>query len=114
MRQIKRLEAEKLVIDELVARQLRPKAEALKRSLREYRYAVEIRKEAAVIGTFEDELKAAIFENMSKEEETDEGFSIKKHYDSYFFRAMDNYVNELLFYGGVPQYGHGLRRSQRF
>jgi hypothetical protein len=96
LNKIRTLENERNGVDDLINGQLRPKAETLKRLLKDYRFAIEIRKETAVIGVLENDLKAAIFAKMSEEDETDAGFSIKKHFDGEFFRAMDEYVNRLL------------------
>jgi hypothetical protein len=60
VQKIKMLENEKSGVDNLLASQLRPKAETLKRMLEDYRLAIEIRKEVSVFDTLENDLKDAI------------------------------------------------------
>jgi len=90
------LNAEKSGVESLINTQLLPKAEALKQLLDEYRYAIEIHKEANVISDFETTLQHDLFEKMHEEEESDDSFRIKGLFDAVFFKAIDGILNRIL------------------
>jgi hypothetical protein len=90
------LSAEKSGVENFLNTQLRPKSSTLKQSLREYKYAIEVSKESSVIGDFETTLKSDLFEKMADEEETDDEFKIKSHFDKAFFKALGEYVTHIL------------------
>jgi hypothetical protein len=90
------LSRERSGVENLVKAQLKPKAESIKRALVGYRYAIEIRKEADVIGDMETNLQQALFKAMTEEDPTDNDFKIKSYFDASFFREMNAKLDELL------------------
>lgn len=87
---------EKSGVEDFINTQLKPRAAALKQSLNEYRYAIELRKETSIIDGLETALKNDLFEKMIDEEETNSDFRIKSYFDAVFFKSLDGYLNKIL------------------
>jgi hypothetical protein len=95
-RRIDEISTERSGVDDLINSQLKPKAATIKQALTGYRFAIEISKEASVIGDMEGKLQQDLFRTMNEEEPTDSDFRIKSYYDTTFFKGMNDRLDALL------------------
>jgi len=89
------LSEKKSFIENLLNKELKPKVAALKTTLAEYRQAIEIQNEAAVIHGYEMTMKTELYEVLA-EENPEMGFKIKSYFDRYILNSLDSYLNKIL------------------
>lgn len=89
------LNEKKLGIEALLNNELKPKVAVLKQTLAEYRRAIEIQNEAAVISEFEISMKTELFE-VQMEDDSEAEFKVKNYFDHNILGSLDDYLNETL------------------
>ena len=94
--QINALSGERLSVEALINSELKPKIAVLKQSLLEYRRAIEIRNEVAVIHQMETAMKSELFDVQTEEESTQIQFDVKSHFDSDMVAILDEILTRLL------------------
>lgn len=94
--QIGALSGERLSVETLINSELKPKIAGLKRSLLEYRRAIEIRNELAVIHQMETAMKSELFDVQTEEESTQTQFDVKSHFDGEMRTIIDEILTRLL------------------
>ena len=89
------LSAKKSAVEDLLNGELKPKVEILKKNLSEYRQAIEIQNEAAVIHEYEMTMKNELYE-MLKVEDSEAEFKIRSHFNQDIIDSLDAYINKIL------------------
>ena len=89
------LSAKKSAVEDLLNGELKPKVEILKKNLSEYRQAIEIQNEAAVIHEYEMTMKNELYE-MLKVEDSEAEFKIRSHFNQDIIDSLDAYLNKIL------------------
>ncbi|MDD4494677.1 MAG: AAA family ATPase [Eubacteriales bacterium] len=94
--QINKLSDERSGVEVIINGELKPKVAGLKQSLREYRRAIEIRNEVAVIHQMETTMKSELFDVQAEEESTQTQFDVKSHFDGEMRVIIDKILTRLL------------------
>ena len=89
------LNEKKLGVEALLNNELKPKVAVLKQTLAEYRRAIEIQNEAAVISEFEISMKTELFE-VQMEDDSEAEFKVKNYFDRNILGSLDDYLNKTL------------------
>lgn len=94
--QIRSLNSEREVVENLLNNDLKPKAETLKRTLAEYRKAMEIYDEFSFISNLEISMKSELFEAENEDEESEFEFNIKSRFDRSILDNFDKHIESAL------------------
>jgi hypothetical protein len=94
--EIEKLSAERSNVEALVNGELKPRIAVLKQMLTDYRRAIEVHNEVAVIHQFENSMKSELFAVQHEEESSQPQFDIKGHFDDKMRAAMDEILTRLL------------------
>jgi len=94
--EINKLASERSGVDELINGELKPRIAMLKQMLAEYRRAIEVHNEIAVIHQFETSMKVELYEVENEEESSQTQFDIKAHFDTSIRAALDEILARLL------------------
>ena len=89
------LNHERWGIEDLLSSELKPKVAALKKTLAEYRRAIEIQNETTVIDKFETSVKTELF-NVQMEDDSQLEFKIKNQFSSNILGPLDERLNNIL------------------
>ena len=84
------LNYEKREVESLLNTELKPKVAVLKKTLAEYRRAIEIQNEATVIGEFETSVKTELF-NVQMEDDSQLEFKIKNQFNNNILGPLDDH-----------------------
>jgi maltooligosyltrehalose synthase len=90
------LSGERLSVETIINSELKPKIAGLKQSLLEYRRAIEIRNEVAVIHQIETAMKSELLDVQTEEESTQTQFDVKSHFDGDMVAILDEILTRLL------------------
>ena len=90
------LNAEKEAVEDFLNNELKPKAATLKKTLAEYRKAMEVQDEFAFISNLETSMKTELFEAEMEDEESKIEFSIKSRFDRTILDEFDKYIENVL------------------
>ena len=93
---ISALNTEKEAVEGLLNNELKPKAAILKKTLAEYRKAMEIQDEFSFISNLETSLKTELFEAEMEDEESQIEFSIKSRFDRTILDELDKHIENVL------------------
>jgi 2C-methyl-D-erythritol 2,4-cyclodiphosphate synthase len=94
--EIETLTTERSGVDKLLNSELKPRISFLKQMLADYRRAIEIHNEVAVIHQFENSMKSELFAVENEEESSQQQFDIKGHFDNKMRAAIDEILARLL------------------
>ncbi|MGI5899799.1 MAG: hypothetical protein ACOX8S_07765 [Christensenellales bacterium] len=83
-------------VETIINSELKPKIAGLKQSLLEYRRAIEIRNEVAVIHQIETAMKSELLDVQTEEESTQTQFDVKSHFDGDMVAILDEILTRLL------------------
>lgn len=89
------LSTKKSAVEALLNDELKPKVAVLKKTLAEYRQAIEIQNEETVIHEYETTMKTELYE-MLKVEDSEAEFKIKSYFDRDIIGSLDAYLNKIL------------------
>ncbi len=89
------LNYEKREVESLLNTELKPKVAVLKKTLAEYRRAIEIQNEATVIGEFETSVKTELF-NVQMEDDSQLEFKIKNQFNNNILGPLDDHLSNIL------------------
>ncbi|MDD3888741.1 MAG: AAA family ATPase [Syntrophomonadaceae bacterium] len=89
------LNEQKSGVDTLLNHELRPKVAVLKQKLSEYRRAIEIQNESAIIREYETTMKTELYEVLT-EENSEAEFKIKSYFGRDILDSLDGYLNKIL------------------
>lgn len=90
------LNEEKEAASDLLKSELEPKAADLKRTLAEYRKAMEIQDEFSFISNLEISMRSELFEAETADDETELLFSIKSRFDRSILDQFDEHIENIL------------------
>ena len=90
------LNAEKETVEDFLNNELKPKAAILKKSLAEYRKAMEVQDEYAFISSLETSMKTELFEAEMEEVESQIEFSIRSRFDRTILDEFDKHIEYVL------------------
>lgn len=93
---IEKLTAERLGVDTLINGKLKPKVAMLKQMLADYRRAIEVHNEVAVIHQFESSMKTELSAVANEDDSSQVQFDIKSHFDSKMREVLDEILTRLL------------------
>ncbi|GHV06099.1 hypothetical protein FACS1894217_04140 [Clostridia bacterium] len=88
--------AERSGVEALVGGELKPRVALLKQMLADYRRAIEVHNEVAVIHQFEISMQSELFAVENEEESSQSQFDIKSHFDDKMRAAIDEILARLL------------------
>ncbi|WP_101908641.1 AAA family ATPase [Marasmitruncus massiliensis] len=90
------LNAEKETVEELLNNELKPRAVILKKTLAEYRKAMEVHDEFSFISSLEISMKSELFDAEMEDEESEIEFSIKSRFDRSILDVFDRHIENVL------------------